>query len=575
MPARAAGPRRFALAALLAGLLAGCSPIPTPPPATPLPAAVPPASPTGPLSQAGALLAHMSLAEKVGQTMILGIEGTSLTGETRRAIEELRPGGVILYDRNVASPRALAQLNADLQAAAQRVGLPGLFICIDQEGGTVARLRQSKGFTEFPGAMALAAGGSPAQAREVARAMAAEMAAVGINMDLAPVLDVNSNPKNPIIGLRSFGSDPGRVAEFGVAFIAGLQEMGVMAVGKHFPGHGDTGVDSHVSLPTVAHGRPRLEEVEFVPFRAALAAGVGGIMSAHVTFPAIDPTPGMPATLSPAVMTGLLRDEMHYEGLLMTDSLAMGALASAGYTPPEAAAAALKAGADLLLFQSGHDLHRAAQARVIEQVRAGQIPEARLDQAVRRILAAKERYGLLDPRPVDPAAATERTGTQQAQALAREAAARAVTLVRDDAHLLPLRPGARLLAVEPPAATGLGRALGADSVALGAAPTSADIAHIVELGRDGRTVIVGTVDAASSPRQAELVRTLVAAGVPTVVIALRSPYDLLQFPEAPTCLATYGIVPGTLEAVAGILSGKARAQGRLPVALPGLSEAGA
>lgn len=517
----------------------------------------------------------MSLEQKVGQTMIIGFDGTTMTPELRRLVEEIHVGGVIIYERNVDSPQQLAQLAADLQQVAKQSGHPGLFISIDQEGGIVARLKEAKGFTEFPSAMAVAATGKAENARLMAQAMAAELKALGINMDLTPVLDVNNNPANPVIGIRSFSSDPQRVTEYGLACIQGLQESGVMAIGKHFPGHGDTGVDSHVALPTVPHDRARLEAVEFVPFRAAMKAGVAGIMSAHITFPAIDPTPGLAATLSPKVMTTLVRDEMKYDGLLMTDSLAMGALSQSGYPAPQAAAAALKAGADILLFQSGYEINRQAHAMIVERVRRGEIPPERLDEAVHRVLAAKARFGLLDAPTVDVSAAADRVGMPQTRVLSRSIAAQSITLLRDEARLLPLPASANLLVVETPLAAGLGRTMGATSVQVGTQPKSAEISSVLDLAKGGRTVIVATADVAKNPPQADLVKALLEAKVPTVVVAMRSPYDLMYLKGTiPTYLAVYGASPPTLEALAAVLAGQARPQGRLPVELPGLYKLG-
>ena len=514
---------------------------------------------------------EMSLEQKIGQIMMIGFDGTTLTPELRRMVEETHVGGVILYERNADSPQQVAQLVSDLQQAARQSGHPGLFVSIDQEGGSVARLKEGKGFTEFPSAMAVAATGDVQNARLLAQAMAAELLALGINMDLAPVLDVNNNPANPVIGIRSFGSNPQQVAAYGVAFIQAMQAAGVMAVGKHFPGHGDTGVDSHVALPTVPHDRARLEAVEFVPFRAAMKAEVAGIMSAHITFPAIDPTPGLAATLSPKVMTALIRQEMGYDGLLLTDSLIMGALSQSGYPAPQAAAAALKAGADLLLFNSGYEQHRQAHAMIVERVQRGEIPEARLDEAVRRVLTAKERFGLLDALSVEVNAAAGSVGTAQNKALSRSIAAQAITLLRDEAKLLPLPANANLLVVETATAPGLGKALGITTIQVGAQPKSAEISTVLDLAKKGgRTVIVATADVAKNPQQADLVKALLDAQVPTLVIALRSPYDLMYLKGAvPTYLVSYGSSPPALEAVTAVLTGKAKAQGRLPVELPG------
>jgi len=422
--------------------------------------------------------------------------------------------------------------------------------------------------------MALGATGSPDNARQVAAAMAAEMRSVGINVDFAPDLDVNNNPLNPVIGVRSYGSDPRQVAEFGVAAIAGLQSGGVLAFGKHFPGHGDTGTDSHVALPQVAHPRARLEAVEFVPFEAALAAGVAGIMSAHVTFPAIDPTPGTPATVSSAVLDGLLRQELGFDGLIVTDSLEMGALGEAGYPVPQAAAAALAAGADLLLFNRDHALHQQAIAAIQARITAGTLPLARLDAAVQRVLAAKQQFNLLTPVPVAVDTLETVIATPAHQTLSRELAAQSITLLRDDTVLLPLRAGEPLLVVEVPAAAGLGALVGATTIAVANEPTAAEIQLVLGAARDGRTVVVTTSDANRTPAQAALVQALLEAGVPTIVAAVRNPYDLMAFPTAPTYLLSYGSNPPALEALAAVLQGREPPRGRLPVEIPDLYPVG-
>ena len=348
---------------------------------------------TTPSPDPAATLAAMSLEQKAGQVLCAGFDGTELTPPLRDALTDLHLGGLVYFERNVASRPALARLSRDIQAHARRSGQPGLLLAIDQEGGRVTRLRAAKGFTEFPSPLEVAAAGGPAAVRQIAIAMAAELREVGININLAPVLDTcGSNAANPVINTRSFGSDPALAAACGAALIEGLQGAGIMAVGKHFPGHGDTTVDSHVALPVVAHARDRLEAVEFLPFRAAIAAGVTGFMSAHVHFPAIEPH--LPATLSRRVMTELLRQEMGFTGLAFTDSLEMGALASSGYPAPLAAAHALAAGADVLLFNTDYDVLHAAQSTIVRWVQEGKLSQARLDEAVLRILSAKARFGL-------------------------------------------------------------------------------------------------------------------------------------------------------------------------------------
>jgi len=538
------------------------------------------------------MLARMSLEQKIGQVMLIGLDpaetgapAAEMTPQMAGLLAELHIGGLVLFERNVGAPNELAQLTAAAQVAVTAGGDPPLIISIDQEGGRVTRLRQARGYTEWPSHMALGATGDPKNARLVAAALGRELLAVGINMDLAPVLDVNSNPRNPVIGTRSFGSDPQRVAAFGVAFIAGLQDVGVMAVGKHFPGHGDTGIDSHVSLPVVAHDRVRLEAVEFLPFRAAIEAGVAGIMSAHVTFPAVDPTPGLPATLSARVMTGLLRDEMGYDGLLLTDSLEMGALAQSGYPVPAAAVASLAAGADLLCISHGFAVHRQVHAALVQAIEQGEIPMARLDAAVRRILKAKGQYGLLDDssnvtqaRGQGPAG----VGGYEAASLSRRVAEQAITVLRDRDCLLPLAnqgDDRSFLVVElasrgdfvsgtlkPIVADHLERALQAEGLIL---PEDIDDENILEVlhRARGKTVILAVANVVRHPTAVDLVEALVEAHVPLVVITTAAPYDFAAMDRAGACIATYGSNPPVLDALAGVLLGKVEAGGRLPVDL--------
>jgi len=534
----------------------------------------------------------MSLEQKIGQVMLIGLDpaetgarSTEMTPQMAGLLAELHVGGLVLFERNVGAPGELARLNAAAQAAVTDGGDPPLIISIDQEGGRVTRLRQARGYTEWPSHMALGATGDPENARLMAAALGRELLAVGINMDLAPVLDVNSNPRNPVIGTRSFGSDPQRVAAFGVAFIAGLQDTGVMAVGKHFPGHGDTGTDSHVSLPVVAHDRSRLEAVEFLPFRAAIEAGIAGIMSAHVTFPAVDPAPGLPATLSRKVMTGLLRDEMGYDGLLLTDSLEMGALARSGYPVPAAAVASLAAGADLLCISHGFTVHRQVHAALVQAIERGEIPMARLDAAVRRILKAKDQYGLLDGSGRVAQAGGQGpagVGGHEAASLSRRVSEQAITVLRDRDRLLPLagKGGDRpLLVVElasrgdfvsgtlkPVVADQLARVLQAEGLVLPEDIGDENMGEVLRQAR-GKTVILAVANVARHPTEVDLVEALVEAQVPLVVITTAAPYDFAAMDRAGACIATYGSNPPVLEALAAVLLGEVEAEGRLPVQL--------
>ncbi len=512
----------------------------------------------------------LTLEQKIGQLMIIGFDGTTVDAELRRMITDYHIGGVILFARNVESPRQVAALTNKLQHLALESGHPGLFIAIDQEGGRVARLTEDKGFTEFPSAMAVTATGDPHNAYRMAAAMAAEMRAVGINVDFAPDLDVNNNPANPVIGIRSFSADPQKVAEYGLAFAKGLQDNGVLAFGKHFPGHGDTSIDSHIDLPLVPHQRARLDQVELVPFKAAIQADIAGIMSAHVTFPAIDPTPGLAATLSRPVLTSLLREELGYQGLIVTDSLEMGALAANGYPPPVGAPLALAAGADLLLFNRDHAMHRETFANLVQAVREGKISHEQLDASVRRILQTKERFGLLKPAQVNVEKAEASVKTAEHLALARELADKSITLIRDSQGLLPININSDLLIIEPAAIRDLTRFLNLNAtiLAVETQPSNAQIADVVHAVSSGRTVIVLLNDLDLNSKQVKLVKELLGTGNPVIAILYRNPFDAALLPPTVTILVSYGFNPPTREAITAALTGQIQPSGVLPVTLP-------
>ncbi len=501
--------------------------------------------------------------------MVIGFDGLEVGVDLRRMISEYHIGGVILFARNVQSPQQVAALTNELQKIAVESGNPGLIIAIDQEGGRVARLTEDKGFTEFPSAMALTATGDSQNAYRVGAVIATEMHAVGINVDFAPDLDVNNNPSNPVIGIRSFSSDPQKVAEYGLAFAKGLQDNGVLAFGKHFPGHGDTGIDSHIDLPLVFHDRARLDQIELIPFKAAIANNIAGIMSAHVTFPAIDPTPGLAATLSRSVLTSLLREELGFQGLIATDSLEMGALAANGYPVPVAAVKAFAAGADLLLFNRDYDLHKEAFDSLLAKVKSGEISETQLDASVRRILAVKAQYNIINPTLIDdPANARNFTATEEHHALALELVCKSITLIKDDAKLLPIRSGEPLLVIETPAAKGLGRLLDATTFEITNDPDPHAIASACSLASDGRKVVVATTDAGLNAGQVKLVTELLRENQNIIIVAVRAPYDISVLPKVSTVLAAYGSNPPTLQAIADLLTGKVKPQGVLPVVLP-------
>jgi beta-N-acetylhexosaminidase len=330
--------------------------------------------------------ANLSLAEKVGQLFIVGFEGTEVTPELAAWMAQYGWGGVIIFGRNVESPGQLLALTQGLQAAVQARGHLPLLIAVDQEGGRVARLKAP--FTTFPSAATVGQTGSERLARDVGQAIAMELRAVGINMDMAPVLDVLTNPANSVIGDRAFSTDPQCVAHLGSAFIRGMHAAGALSVGKHFPGHGDTLLDSHISLPVCARTATQLNAREILPFREAVAAGVDAMMTAHVIYPAWDPH--YPATLSPPILTGTLRAELGFQGVVITDDLGMAAVSQ---TIPweEVPLRALRAGVDLLLICHRRRRQQQAYAHVLRAAERGELSETVVNHAVARVQALKFR----------------------------------------------------------------------------------------------------------------------------------------------------------------------------------------
>lgn len=335
----------------------------------------------------------MTLKEKIGQMFMVGFEGPGPSKAVLRLIKDFCIGGVILFSRNLQSPAQAAKLCNALQAQSKKMPL---LISIDQEGGRVSRL--PKGFTIFPGGGRLAACQSTQLVYRVAEATATELRAVGINMNLAPVLDINTNRANPIIGDRAFGASPTLVSTLGLTTVAGFQDNNVVACGKHFPGHGDTAADSHKELPRVPHDLRRLRDVELRPFLHTIRNGLASIMTAHVLYPELDPKE--PATLSKRIVTGLLRESMGFKGLVVTDDMEMAAI-SDFHKPGEAAVKAIEAGVDLILIGHNEAKQLFAIDAVARAVKQKRISEARIEQSLLRILQVKEKF-ILPYQPVDP-----------------------------------------------------------------------------------------------------------------------------------------------------------------------------
>ncbi|MGB9907584.1 MAG: glycoside hydrolase family 3 N-terminal domain-containing protein [Candidatus Saccharicenans sp.] len=524
----------------------------------------------------------MSLEEKIGQLVVTRYSGQFFNYDSPylKNLEELvrkyHLGGLILFGGEALE-------TAHFTNHFQKLARVPLLIASDLERGAG---NQVTGATLFPPLMALGAADSEELAYEMGRVTAIEGRALGIHMTYAPVVDVNINPDNPIINTRSVGEDPEQVARITRAFIKGCQSHGMIATAKHFPGHGDTDQDSHSLLPVIRADEERLKRVELYPFQAAIESGVESIMTAHLYLPALEPEEGLPATLSPRILTGLLRQQMGFKGLVVTDALEMRGI-TGYFGDEEAALRALKAGVDLLLLPPD-------PVRVIERltlaVRTGELPLSRVEESLRRVLLAKTRLGLHRQRYVSLDRLPLILGRQEFRDLAWKAFASALTLVKNDNQLLPLRENKNLVLLSLSSDPGdyfAGRRLAAevssrlpgtrvfyadgdtgqeklDEAFSAASGAELVVAALFSSLRSGK----GTVDL--EPVHIDFIKRLKANGIPVVAISFGSPYFLRHFPEVDGYLCLYRNTPETQELAAKALCGEITISGHLPVSLPGL-----
>jgi beta-N-acetylhexosaminidase len=552
--------------------IAAVEPPPEPAPLPTEPALPPEAAPSPPAPVASevqlaqrvdALLAPMSFEQKIGQLMMVGFGGTAVNDDIAGLVKGRRVGGVCLFKRNIVSAQQVAKLNDEVRALMADTIPP--FIAVDQEGGNVVRI--SEGAVVLPGNMALGATGSTQLAYEAGRAQGEGLKLLGFNMNLAPVLDVNVNPRNPVIGIRSFGDRPDRVAQFGVDFIRGQQDAQIVTVAKHFPGHGSVDADSHRALPVMRESEAEVMR-QLEPFSRAIQGGLDGLMTAHVAVPSLTHS-SLPATLSPQILTGLLRQKLGFDGLVLTDELEMEAIAKS-YGVGPAAVSAIKAGADMVLIPWTPEKKLEVYQALLASGRSGDISAARLDDAVRHILTAKVKRGLF-AAPAPLATRMEEVAHRDHHAVADQVSRESVTLLRTDGRTFPLKPGQGLLVVTPEPALAqaiVRRDKTARVLVVPGYPglqARADLRQRVrELALESKVVVVGVLNS----RQLELVTMAAAADRPVVVVTLGLPYLAEQATEARAVLALYTYRASSAEAAAASLFGEQGTPGRLPVSLP-------
>jgi beta-N-acetylhexosaminidase len=553
-------------------------------------------------------LRKMSLEEKIGQLVAVGVNATFLNQDSdaykalKRQVEENHVGGIILF-------RGAVYESVILMNRMQQHAKYPLLISADLEAGSGMRFEDT---INFPWNMAVGATGNPEFARRQGEITAREARALGVQQIFAPVVDVNNNAANPVINVRSYGEDPAEVARFAAAFTEGAQKGGVIATAKHFPGHGDTAVDSHRGLPEINVDRNRLDTVELVPFRAAINAGIGAIMVAHVGLPQIDSTAvkplprddrmrvdtdeggeivadsaAIPATVSP-VIGALLRKDLNFNGLMVTDALSMSGL-TIYFKQDEAAVRALEAGADMLLKPADND---AAVRGVREAVQSGRLTVQRVEQSARKILAAKYDLGLVKQRIAVLDDIDRIVSSKDASALARDIAEHSVTLVRNEDNLVPLRkPEARVfnLAItngddRATIAGSFVRALArsvrkVETMVLDDRSSSEEVARAVEKAKAADIVIAslygrvrsGQVRSVGLPEPgANALLAVMKTGRPVIAISFGNPYLLQSFPDLRSYLVAYGDMPSLQQASARALTGQIDITGKLPISLPGL-----
>lgn len=513
-------------------------------------------------------LSVMTVEQKVGQIMIGYFDGPVFSDDLANKIQKMHMGGVILYGvtGNIESTKQIIKLTGDIQKTAIDAGEIPLFISIDQEGGRVTRIKE--GLTLFPGNMSLGAVGNADLAGQAAEIMAKELKILGINMNFAPDLDVNSNPANPIIGTRSFGSSPSEVARLGGAVIDAYNNQSVIATAKHFPGHGDTSIDSHFGLPVVNRSLDQLNNIELVPFRA-IASKVPVVMTAHIMLPAIDRD--HPATLSSLALK-MLREDIGFQGLIITDSLGMGAIAR-NWNLEEAAIQAFLAGADILLYGADRDSRVEDQVTVfqalVQAVNNGRIPLARLDNSVRRIIEAKQKYGIINNPMPKPELASE-LASPHSMETAERIARQSITLVKKENSFLPLtKPQTTIIWPEEMKSSLqplLAECPNLKPYFIPLQATAAEIEMVKKNTAKEETVLVGSYNLNQNIVWRQLVQSL--SEKQTIVIAARSPYDLMYIPNVVSYIAIYDDNPVTMKMLGKMFKGEFEPQGHMPVDIP-------
>lgn len=533
-------------------------------------------------SKGGCSLSNITLKRKIGQLLVVGFHGKTVTPEIKKLIHDYHVGSIILFSRNIGEPKEVLHLTSSLQKEAKEAGYERpLLICLDQENGVVSRIH--KGMTAFPGAMALGATDNTEYAYEVGMATGKELKALGINWNLSPVLDVNNNPDNPVIGVRSFGEDPKKVAEFGKAMMQGMQDAGVMTSLKHFPGHGDTSVDSHLDLPVISHEMERLEKIELVPFKACIEAGADSVMTAHVYFPAIEQRPNTPASLSKQVYVHLLRKKFGFEGAITTDCLEMKAISDSVGTE-EGAVKALQAGTDFVMISHTHAVQEKAIQKIACAIENGELSYSSVEASIRRIRQLKEKYTSWDDLVLsENEHALQIVGSETHRRLVRKIYRKSVTIVHNH-QLLPInierKP--KILVLEPVHESLMQvEDKKFQQKLLGSAvkeyyphtivesydknQLENEMESLIAKAKNYDYMILGTFTITKNSSVVSLVNQLLEEDVKIIGVGMRNPYDFHYLHGVQAFINTYEFSYPVLQIAAGAIFGKEEAGGTSPV----------
>lgn len=528
-----------------------------------------------------------ALERKVGQLMIFGFDGKTPCKEIKELLRNYNIGSIILFARNIGNPYEVLQLTTELQLEAKLAGNKSpLLICTDQENGIVRRL--GKGCTIFPGAMLLGATHNSKNAYNIGLATGKELKALGINWNLSPVVDINNNSNNPVIGVRSYGEDPWLVSKLGKATMKGIQKSGVITTLKHFPGHGDTNVDSHLDIPIITHNLDRLWKVELIPFKELINEGADTVMIAHVHFSSVEKCKEIPATLSRNIITGLLRESLGFEGVVITDCMEMDAIKK-NVGIARGAVEAIKAGADLIMVSHSYKLQKDTIKAIVNAVKMGEIEESIIDKALSRVEKLKEKYLSWDDINLNKneVQVPDFVGCLEHLKLANDVFRQGITIYNNESNTIPLsnKKANKVLVIYPVNTTfvkvedvqysnySLGEIIReihpfAQFEEISNLPMDEEIQEILKKSKGYDNIILGILSATKGSQQIKLAESLYKMGKKIIVVIMRNPYDVSNLPIVSACILTYEFTYPALKMAAKAIYGLEKVEGALPVTIP-------